>query len=640
MAGPLAWIAGGVGAVAAAGAAAVGTVVATFDVDGHRATIAERLSAAIGREVRIDGPLAVDWGLVTRIRAEGVKVRNADWSGEPWMLTVEAVDAGIRLRDLVVGRIDVPDVTLDRPLLLLERGPGGEANWRFGPQAGKATPSSRRDVPIVGRILSREGRVTYRDRAGGIELVGDLDTVSGEGGDADRIRLSGEGEFAGEPFRLDLDGGSLVALRLGVEPYPVRAEASIGRTRAIVDGTIADPVTFEGPDLGVEIAGPGLHALFPIVGLPAPETPDYALKARIRRDGALWSVTGIDGRIGKSDVGGTLSMDGGGEIPRFFGEITSDHLDLADLGGFLGRKVGERERGRKSLFPDGELPVERLRAADVDVRLTSREIVPGGFPVNRFDARFRLAGAVLTVEPLEIGVMQGAMAGRIVLDGREALPPVAADLRIRGVPLAAFFGGADDAADVRGTVQGRIRLRSAGRSVKEVMARSDGEAAVVLDGGHVGAGTVRDLVGPTVAGALGLVAGQDVPVEIRCVVGRFPVKDGRLTTDALVVDTTDLKILGGGGLDLRRERLAFEFQAKPKTPSLATARTPITLTGPLTDPAFGIRPGDLAARGAAAVALGLVLTPLAAVIPFLDPGLAEDSPCGLLIRESGAAARP
>lgn len=641
MAGLFAWIAGGVGAVAAAGAAAVGTVAATFDVDSHRGTVAERLSAAIGREVRIDGPLAVDWGWVTRLHAEGFKVRNADWSDEPWMLTVEAVDAGIRLRDLVVGRIDIPDVTFDRPLLLLERGPEGQANWRFDPKAEEAVkdaaPASRRDVPIVGRILSREGRVTYRDRPRGIELAGDLSTLTGEGGDGDRIQLSGTGQFGGQPFRLDLEGGSLVALRYGSDSYPLRAEASIGRTRAILDGSIADPITFEGPDLGVEISGPGLQALFPIVGLPAPETPDYELKARIRRDGAVWSVADIDGRIGKSDVGGTLSMDAGGEIPRFTGEVTSDHLDLADLGGFLGKEVEERERERKTLFPDGELPVERLRAADVDIRLTSRSIVPGGFPVDRFDARFRLADGVLTVDPLDVGVMQGAMAGRVVLDGRQPRPPVTADLRLRGVPLSAFFGTAADAGDVAGAVQGRLRLQSAGRSVKEVMARTDGEAAVVLDGGHVGSATVRNLVGPTVAEALGILAGQDIPVEIRCVVGRFPVKRGQVTTEAMVVDTTDLNVLGGGTVDLRRERLALEFQARPKKPGLATARTPITLTGPLIDPQVGIEPGELVARGAAAVALGIVLTPLAAIIPFLNPGLATDSPCGRLIGESGAA---
>jgi hypothetical protein len=36
-------------------------------------------------------------------------------------------------------------------------------------------------------------------------------------------------------------------------------------------------------------------------------------------------------------------------------------------------------------------------------------------------------------------------------------------------------------------------------------------------------------------------------------------------------------------------------------------------------------------RGAAAVAIGVVLTPLASFLPFIEIGTAENAPCGALI---------
>lgn len=48
----------------------------------------------------------------------------------------------------------------------------------------------------------------------------------------------------------------------------------------------------------------------------------------------------------------------------------------------------------------------------------------------------------------------------------------------------------------------------------------------------------------------------------------------------------------------------------------------------------GIDAGQLGACIAGAVALGVLLTPLAAILAFIDPSLTGDSDCGELLREN------
>jgi hypothetical protein len=57
-------------------------------------------------------------------------------------------------------------------------------------------------------------------------------------------------------------------------------------------------------------------------------------------------------------------------------------------------------------------------------------------------------------------------------------------------------------------------------------------------------------------------------------------------------------------------------------------------------PKVGVQPGSAVAQGGAAVALGTLLTPLAAILPFVDPGLAKNANCAALVAEARADGAP
>jgi uncharacterized protein involved in outer membrane biogenesis len=141
---------------------------------------------------------------------------------------------------------------------------------------------------------------------------------------------------------------------------------------------------------------------------------------------------------------------------------------------------------------------------------------------------------------------------------------------------------------------------------------------------------------------LGLLMTKDArETGVRCGVASFQARDGTLTAQSLVMDTDPVLITGDGVVHLDSEALDLEFRGHPKHVQLFRIRTPILVRGTLARPSVDIQARHAVAQAAEAVVLGVVLTPLAAVLAFVDPGLAKDADCaGLLAAADAGGARP
>ena len=649
----LKWAAIAAGAVLVLLLIAVGALLLFVSSDNFKSILADRAGSATGRSVEIAGDVDIDWGRTTRVTLSQIKIGNVDWGSEPLMAAAERVEFTIRLPALLRGDVVLPEVVMIRPAALLERNKEGKTNWDFSqnPDAAAAaeavSPDERSEFPVIGRLVVSEGRITYRDPEHGIDLASKVDTASGANGQ-EEVRLNGEGTFEGKPFRLDLAAGSLLQLRESSQPYPLHVDAVIGDTKGTIQGTMGDPVKMQGLDIRMDISGPDLAQLFPIVGIPLPSTPPYRLAGRLEREGERWKFTEMKGRVGDSDMAGDLAVDTAGERPKLTAELVSTRLDFDDLAGLVGatpstkageaasaeqKKKAEEQKESGRVLPDRDIDLSRLRAMDMEVSLTGKDVIAPSLPMQDFKAKFQLEKGRLTVEPLSFGIASGRIEGRLVLNGREDVPSASTDLKIRSIKLAEFFKGSEFAEEMGGTFGGRIELEGTGRSTAELLGGADGGAVVVMSGGKL-SNLLLEIVGIDIAEALGFVIGEDKPVAVRCAVADFKVTDGLLKTQTFVIDTTDTNVTGEGTINLKNEKMDLKLEAHPKDPSLLSARTPVLIGGKLADPEFGIDPSQAIARGAAAAVLGALLTPLAALLPMIELGLGEDTPCHKLVQQA------
>jgi len=122
-------------------------------------------------------------------------------------------------------------------------------------------------------------------------------------------------------------------------------------------------------------------------------------------------------------------------------------------------------------------------------------------------------------------------------------------------------------------------------------------------------------------------------------VASFDARQGLLSSKQMIIDTEPVRVDGSGTINLRDETLDLRLQGKPKHFQLVRLRAPITLSGSWGHPALGVKAGPAVAQGGIGAALGL-LNPFAAILAFIDPGLAKDANCGPLLSEAKAQGAP
>ena len=84
---------------------------------------------------------------------------------------------------------------------------------------------------------------------------------------------------------------------------------------------------------------------------------------------------------------------------------------------------------------------------------------------------------------------------------------------------------------------------------------------------------------------------------------------------------------GRGNFNFGDEALAMSLEGDSKRFSLFSGQSPIGINGYFADPSINPISGELLARGAAGLALGIVASPIAAIAAFVDLGNAKDVNC-------------
>ena len=624
--------------VVAALAASLAVLFAMWDWNWFKGPIERRVEASTGRKLEIRGNLDVDpgWRIFT-VRADDVTLANAAWSDTPLMAEAERLELRLRIWPALFRRqYLLPSATLVRPRVLLEREMEQEGNWVL-----RKNPGKRRLE--ISQLLVEDGTLEFHDEKLRTDLL--LQMKSGKPGKDDALAplaLIGSGMFRGQKFELDGLIESPLALRDKAEPYHVEARARAGATRAHARGNVSAMAALRNFDLALELQGADLAQLDGIADVVLPNTPPYRLDGQLLRDGDVWNYKDFTGTVGDSDIAGNATVTLGGERPHLKAALVSKSLDFDDLAGFVNAPASadagetanaEQKREAAKLAASGRvLPqrpyeLEKMRRMDADVTLRATRVVADPLPLESLDGRLLLVDGVAKLDPLKLGVAGGSVESRITLDASGSPIRSDADITLRGLQLPKLFPDAELTKGSAGRIGGHIALAGRGNSVAQMLANSDGKAGLVMGKGRI-SNLLLELAGLDVAEALKFLLGKDRIIPLRCAHADFTVKDGVVTADQFVFDTTDTILFGEGTISLRDETLALTLKPRPKDRSIVSLRSPLEVDGTFKDPDIHPKAGPLALRGLAAAALYLIAPP-AALLALLETGPGEDSNCAL-----------
>ena len=169
-----------------------------------------------------------------------------------------------------------------------------------------------------------------------------------------------------------------------------------------------------------------------------------------------------------------------------------------------------------------------------------------------------------------------------------------------------------------------------------MMADGNGNVKLFMTGGDLSALLV-DLSGSGFGSAIVSALGIPKRTPIRCMIADLPLQQGILSTRTMLLDTEEANITGKGTVNFQNQTIDYEIEQQAKHFTVGSLPGPIDIRGPLKSPSI-VPSTETAARGSLAAALGVLLTPLGALIPTIQLGLGDDNDCTKLISSAVQAA--
>ncbi len=618
--------------------------VALFQWDWLLPFVNRKASAALGRPVSAQH-LHVKLGRVPHIVLDGVTIGNpAEWEGggtfataEHLVLDVDAM-AYIRNRSLVI-----PSIEIDRPQVEVQQRADGRNNYTFPSGDPNAPPTPADAGPRLGtlKIVDGHAHVALAKLKADFKLDVATEDSTDKGGQAGQIVATAKGTYAGQPIDGKFTGGALLSLRDAGTPYPINLAISNGPTKVSLVGTVQNPLNFAGADLKLDLSGPDMSLLMPLTGVPIPKTPAYRIAGQLDYQQGVVKFTKFTGKVGSSDLEGDIEVDTKPEHrPLVRANLQSRLVDLKDLGGFIGAEPGDASKGTKApvrqtgrVLPSDPISLPKLNAADVDLKYRAARIQGRSQPLDNMRADLTIQNGEVKLAPLAFGIGGGQITSTITLaeSGQGVHAKATIDFqRVSVDKLLAATGAARGA----GSIGGRAVIDGTGRSLAQILARGNGELKLYMgSGGNVSALLV-DLSGLQFGNAVLSALGIPNRAKIQCLITDFVLQQGTATARTALLDTDENRVGLTGAIGFQNESLSFVLKTEPKHFSMGSLPAPVNVTGTFANP--GVRPDlvELGARAGAAVGLGILLTPLGALLPTIQLGTGEDGACASLLQSA------
>ncbi|MFC5437768.1 AsmA family protein [Rhodanobacter umsongensis] len=666
-------------------------VIATFDWNRLRPFINDKVSQAMGRPFAINGDLTLAWkrdrsgGWLASLlpwpqfTANAISIGNPAWAAQPQFARLDALHFRLSPLALLVHRIDVPSLQLVHPTVDLERDKASRATWTFTRPQGLEPSAWTLDLGTIGfdrgfitlddavkRVKLKivveplQAAIPYdqivaqqsadaREQAARTAGAAAKKIIAGRTGGNDRGEQIGhatattsyqfgwhaQGSYQGSPLDGHGKTGAVLALQQTSEPLPLQADVHIGDSHIAMVGTLTDPLHLGALDVRLWFSGSSMAKLYPITGITLPDTPPYAteghLIATLDRHGSRFDYRDFSGRVGGSDLAGSLLFVTGGKRPKLTGDLHSNLLQFADLAPLVGADSGaaRQQRGDGTAQPaDKLLPVEpfrtdRWQAMDADVNFRGARIVHGeALPIDSLSTHLVMTDGALYLDPLRFGLAGGSVSSHLTLDGSRAPMHGLLKLDARHLKLKQLFPTFASMRTSFGEINGDVELDARGNSIAALLGSADGNLKLLMNDGAISK-TLLETAGLNVGNIIiGKLFG-DKTVKINCAATAMTANDGVFDMQLFVFDTGDAVINVNGTINLATEKLDLDVQPHTKGFRVFSLRSPLYVRGTLKNPDVGVQKGPLLARGAGAVALATVAAPVA-LLALIAPSHDKD----------------
>jgi AsmA protein len=585
------------------------------DVNKYKPRIESMVTESTGRAFSIGGNIDLTLFPWAGVSMSDVHLGNAKGFREKDFVSVEYFEVRVKVIPLIFKDLQVKRFVLKGPRIVLEKNKAGRGNWEDLAKSGELRKPEKRPAPekspsfgiknlMVGKFAITSGELVWVDHQQGtqqrltqVNLA--LDRISFD----QPIGLEFSTRFNGKPLEIEGTVGPLgKSPGEGKVPILLKARA-LDTIVASLKGFLADLNREARFNVTMEVQPFSPRKLAKAMEVDISEKtrdPDMLkeMSLKVSIAGTPKAVTLKDGLLKLDDSNLTFDLD----AKQFEKPVLSFRvaLDGIDLDRYLpppakgkekekpptGKTVPQKSPGTKpdytplrKLVMDGTVGIGRLKVygatvSDVKVNVTVRN-------------------GIIKVDPISMNLYKGSLAGKATLNVQEDTPTVKTAQRLEKVqagPLLKDLGYTDR---LDGVMDFRLDISAKGTEEREIRKSLNGSGEFALSDGAIMGLDIAQMI-RSVGTVLELAGRETSKTEFSDLKGNFTIKNGLLNNPATYLDSSLLKVVGKGNVDLAREIIDYRiepkfvasFKKKGDTKPGYSVMVPIVISGSLSNPQF------------------------------------------------------
>jgi AsmA protein len=405
-------------------------------------------------------------------------------------LTAERLTARLRFFPLLRGRVEIADVSLERPVIAIDLDANGQSNWSglIDSLARSQKPTQRSASFSEMRI--ENGTVVLRDAGRNVdETLRNVDFSLAWPSISKTFGATGRFVWHDEPVDTSLTladfpaalAGNRTGLKLRLAGPPMKAafEGSISVKPTLkIEGTVAA----DAPSLRDALMWTGQQPL------PGGGFGRFAIKAQTNVVGGTIGLSGVNVELDDNSAEGVLTFATDGR-KTLQGTLASDTLDLTPYVSTI-RLLTANQREWNS----GRISLDGLSGIDFDLRMSAANVVMSSAKIGRTAIGANLRGGHLVVTVGEAQAYGGVIQGSLALAIFEAGVDVKSQLQFTDVDLEACLGQLFGLRRLEGKGNISLVVEGTGDSVLAVTQTLNGTASLTGQSGALAGLNVEQLL--------------------------------------------------------------------------------------------------------------------------------------------------
>jgi uncharacterized protein involved in outer membrane biogenesis len=477
--------------------------------------------------------------------------------------------------------------------------------------------------------------ITVHDPHQGPDLQVEIAKADAASQEGEPVQITAEGIFRAQHVTINASGGTVAGLIAHHGAWPLTVAAKTAGVSIDLKGELRLPLDGDNFLLQAHLRGERLKDLDPILNQQLPALGPYEFTGTLADTKTGYRLTNMDGRIGGSDIHGSLTLGVGGPRWRLDGDLSSETVTLP----ISNQPAASPPPDETRIIPDVAVPISGLREFEMDLGWQMNRFVAGTTDLGKVAFKAHLENGRLQVAPFHASFLGGFMDGSLSLEASGQVPIVVLKTTIQNLDLGRLLKGLKAAEGVEGAADITLNIDGRGRTLRELLRRANGQAEFIGGPGNIKSRYLNIWSTELVPALLSEAWKPQELAEVNCLIARFGLTEGLARSDAILLDTTRMTVAGIGTVDLAGEYIDVVLTPRPKNPTLISLAHTARLKGPLSNPDVSTDPKDIA-KSAAWVALG-VTNPFGLVIgvvalgvgvvgSFSNVGTGVDNPCDVV----------